>query len=226
MNGYRAYVSPANTAVIDALVNYLKNGGILIMLDEYNNSGIISGDHMTVQILRKLFPAQASLIKIESLLGGLGNFYKMDASINDDITNGPFGDMRGKLWGDDCYTTTIPTVVYGTAISGIPANEVVVYSRGLEPLTLTGRASMFRLKNYNLFYVSDGGFLSNDNGHIGGDYLLSSSSFPFAIDSNYRPIPRTGWNDLIILEGNKVYNSQIFGNIMYWAIKNSRVNKR
>lgn len=214
INGYYSYISNSNIAVVDSLVNYLERGGVLILFDERDSNT----DNITLRLCRKLFPQQASSISYTKL-GGAGSVYTITNSINDDITNGPFKDVRGLTWGEDASTTS--------GISGLPADSITVYSTGDykapggSTSTNPGYVTMFKHNRLNLFYVGDGGFLSNPSTYAGS--YGSSTICPYAVDANYLPIPRTGWG---YNSAQTIYNSYIFGNIIYWASKNARSNKK
>ena len=68
-------------------------------------------------------------------------------------------------------------------------------------------------------FIGDGGFISNSKRYIGADYQGMYDYCPFAIDASYRPIARTNF-----LKENTVYNSQLFGNILAWAIEYAEYN--
>ncbi|WP_163356845.1 hypothetical protein [Dysgonomonas sp. 25] len=202
------HVHTTSTDVVNALVNYLNSGGVLILFDEYG----VEANSLTIRLLKALFPADASQIS-RSGLSGPGAVYTISSAIDDEITNGPFGDLRGKYWGEDSSTT------FG--IKGIPAGKAVVYSQGnvVGSSTNSDYASIFRLKDVNLFFVGDGGFLSNPSTTI-GPTPSGATACPFAIDEDSHPIPRTNYG-----AGYVVQNSQLFANIMYWAGKNAKSNK-
>lgn len=212
IHGYHSYVTSTNSGqVIDSLVSYLNRGGVLILLDEYKGA-----NNITTALCKKLFPLQAAAISNLSL-GGAGSAYIVSNAINDEITNGPFGDIRGLKWGEDASSTM--------GISGLPQDSIIVYTNGsyqsnsgTSDSSNSSSVSMFRHKRLNLFFIGDGGFLSNPSTTIG--VYGSSTLCPFSIDANYRPIPRTGWGV------HTVYNSTIFGNIMNWAMKNARSNNK
>ena len=205
LNGY--YSSTTSSVVIDSLANYLERGGILIMFDEYSTPA----NSITMRLMRKLCPIQAASITT-SPFGVPGSVYTMTNTIDDDITNGPFGNALGQKWGEDASTTR--------GFSGLPADSIIAYST----LDQSGTTyvTMFRHKRLNLFFVGDGGFISNDSNYKGDSYG-STTICPFAIDANNRPIVRRNWGSG---GTNLVYNAIIFANVMYWATKNSRSNNR
>lgn len=214
VNGYHSNInsgSASDRVILDSLVNYLNRGGVLILFDEY-----VGANNITLQLCKKLFPIQAA--SITSTGGGAAGYsYQIPTTVaDDDITTGPFGSIKGLAWGEDASTTFV--------LKGLPADSIVVYTTN-RTMSGTGDGTgvtMFRHKRLNLFWVGDGGFLSNPSSTIG--IYPSTTICPFAVNSSYTPIPRTGWGSGV--NGNTVHNSQIFGNIMYWAVKNARSNKR
>lgn len=220
ISGYYALTSDAD--VIKGLVDYLERGGVFILMDEAVGSTSIS-----LQLLRALFPS--SNINQKPIGNAAGCVFGMSGDINDEITNGPFGDVRNTYWGADASVSN--------GISGLPADSIIVYSNadvlggGIlaanAPESNPGYVTMFKHKRLNLFFIGDGGFNSNANSYIGPSYS-SVSACPFAVDATFAPIPRTGWGTYGPIGGGKftVHNSQIFANIMAWAIRNAPSNNR
>jgi hypothetical protein len=91
---------------------------------------------------------------------------------------------------------------------------------------------MFRAKNYNLFFTGCDYF--NNNGananlsYTAGSAVSGTLFFTVSGTSgvnNAVPIPGTGWSS----NGQPIYNSQIFANVMAWAINtaaSSGINSR
>lgn len=205
INGYHS--NTTSSVVIDSLANYLERGGILIMFDEYSTAA----NSITVRLMKKLCPVESASITT-SPSGGAGSVYTMTTTIDDDITNGPFGNVLGQIWGEDASTTR--------RFSGLPADSIIAYTTIDE--SGTTYVTMFRHKRLNLFFVGDGGFISNDNNYKGDSYA-SFTICPFAIDTNNSPVVRKNWGTG---GTNEVYNSIIFANLMYWATKNAKSNNR
>lgn len=220
INGFYSYTT--SEVVIDSLIAYLERGGVLILLDEYT----VHANSISLRLFNKLFP-NSTLTR--SLLGGAGSVYAIDSGVNDDITNGPFGDARGKYWGEDASSTV--------GFLGLPTDSITIYSNGdvlggsitssAAPKLNPGYVTMFKHNRLNLFFVGDGGFASNYYTTLNDTYSATTAC-PFAINSEYRPIPRTGWGTYGPAQGGKftVHNSLIFANVMYWAIKNAPSNNR
>lgn len=178
-----SYVNSANE---EALYEYVKKGGVLIALHESNFSGFIKRLHG--------FNSSST-----NNLSGSNRSYRMEISttIDDRITNGPFGALMGKYWGVDVYS-------YNDYVTKYSTSNIINYS----PI---GEGSiMFRHTDFNFFYCGDGGFLSNA---AANGLSISTTDQPFAIDrlNNYTPIVKS-------YSGGDIYNSYLFGNIMTWAI--------
>ena len=216
IHGYHSYTS--NDVVIDSLINYLERGGVLILQDEYGNG---SANNISLRLMKKLCPIEAAGISYRQIgTSGGGDVVSISSTIDDEITNGPFGDLRDKGWGMDASTTA--------AFLGLPADSIDVYSTGSYFSYLGGTTvntyanyvTMFKHKRLNLFIVGDGGMNSNPNNYVGDSYG-SRIICPFAMNSSFEPIPRRNWG---YQGAQTVYNSQLFANIMAWAVKHARSN--
>lgn len=175
------------------MVNYLKAGGVLILP--------LERDYMAKSFFEALYPGLT--VTISGLQAT--NRYQM-AFMNDEILNGPFGDIRGLFWGNDVHGAV--------SVTGLPEEDLIVYSRDTN-----GHPTMFKHKYYNLFWCGDGGVFSNFNGQPdpagrGG----STTYYTMAFNNSYVPITRTGWTS------GDVENSRLFANVMAWAIKQAQFN--
>lgn len=237
VNGYYSHIEeayPTSKAVTDSLVSYLKRGGVVILFDEYK------GDYsIALRICKRLFPASTLSAIPVSLSTAFCFPIESSVPAGDDILDGPFSvnnwtdktkiDLRGKLWGNDASDAM--------AITGLPADKIIAYSyaRPVQGGSTQG-VTMFRLKDYNLFFVGDGGFVSNNKTYSIGnpgypDFYAGGSYYdgcccPLAMDASCRPIPRTNFANGFSWGAQVVYNSQLFANIMYWAAKNARSNNK
>ncbi len=104
--------------------------------------------NVSLNFLRAVFSNPA--LTVGYVGGGAGAVYPL-ANANDPILNGPFGDVRGKNWGEDASTTVAIT----SNVNGVipysyaqPINNTTTYSG------ITG----FRHSNLNLVWFGDGGF--------------------------------------------------------------------
>lgn len=175
------------------MVDYLNLGGVLIL--------ILERDYMAKSFFEALYPGIT--VSVSSLQGSTR--YQL-SFMNDDILNGPFGDIRGKFWGNDA----------GGAISitGLPEEDIIVYSRDSN-----GRPFIFKHKYLNLFFVGEGGVFANFNGTSGSNAGSTAlgTIYPLAFDTDFRPMTRT-WS------GGDVENGRLFANIIAWAIKTAQFN--
>lgn len=198
------YLRPA---VATALLNYMNNKGIVILLMQDNIA------QENINFFNQLFGVNN--IKL-NLHGPAGSMYPLIGNDpNDIILNGRIGDARGKLWGEDAGTTL--------GIQNAPTDQITIYSKG-QPIndaaTYEDRVTMFKHKTKNFFFIGDGGFVSYDGG-------TSSIYCPFNYDPvTKRPLPKPfGYaGNGYALKGQNAYNSVVFGNIMLWAARTAEFN--
>jgi hypothetical protein len=199
--GYDLAVNDPVT-VAGYVMEYLRAGGVLVLALEHHT--------FTQRIFEAMYPGRTIMT------GGVDEWdFQIAGTVSDEITNGPFGDIRGRYWGNDCNTEC--------AVRGLPEDEIVVYSR-----TRYNDPIMFRHKDYNLFFIGDGGAFANYRGGSGSTAGTAGSTetHPLAFDANFKPITRTGWRTAV---GNSngtgsVENSRLFANIMAWAVKRAEYN--
>ncbi|MGN0002055.1 MAG: hypothetical protein ACI35V_01345 [Sphingobacterium composti] len=201
--------STYSTQLQDALVSYVNDGGILILMNEYTTSGLEG-------LVNKIFNNPTPAITAEALTGA-GSMYPL-TNVDDRVLNGPFGDVRNKYWGEDASTSV--------GLENLPSDDVVIYSYGQaanRALDATNGAavSMFRHKTKNFFYLGDGGLTSY------GD-LVSWTICPFMYDAaTGRPLPKP-YGDAYTtpasdprpnytIRREDAQNAIIAGNIMLWA---------
>ena len=196
--GYNTGLSSETAQV---LVDYMKNNGIVIFASERDES--------IRALFSKVLGIQTSAISIVNR-GGPGSYYTFKG-VDDEVLNGPFGDIRGKYWGED--------VTYTRSITGLPEDQIIVYSdgsyNGKTPTANDAKmVTACRLKNYNLIYVGDGGFWSRG---LGPAEITSATLCPFYYDNNFIPVMgKYGRVD--------IYNSVFFANAVAWAIKTAQTN--
>lgn len=198
--GYDLYISPV---LADLFLEYLEKGGVLLALNEGNANSVQS-------LMQKVF-GDSNIG--QTRINVPGAVYKLptpDSNNADDLVlNGPFGDLRGKQWGDDTSQSCMVTNFSNHL------DKVIVYSNGQDisstPYPTATEPVALRHKELGLIWIGDGGFVSSYKQNT------SSISCPFLIDDEKRPIPRSGFGNAA---GTKydVYNSQMFGNMIYWAM--------
>ncbi|MDR1653155.1 MAG: hypothetical protein LBS01_05820 [Prevotellaceae bacterium] len=131
-------------------------------------------------------------------LGGGGNSYiNTVESIDDPVTNGKFGDLRGKAIGND-------------VANAMPVQQPTVSAplKSLIKVQSTGNVWAFRHETKGFLYICDSGWLA---GHPTAS-VSSTTIYPLQINSDNTPKekPYSG--------GNMVQNSFLFGNALAWAI--------
>ena len=192
-----------SNAAQDALVDFVNSGGILIWMNEFRTTSVN-------QLLNKLFdlPANGPMKAVH--VGGPGYMYPL-LNVDDHVLNGPFGDARGKLWGEDGSETH--------GVLNVPADKVIIYSYAdavnAHVFPDRGAATMFRHKEKNFYYLGDGGLINALPGNE-----ANSTAIPFLYDeATAKPIPKPyGFaGDGYGLKSQKAYNGIIAGNIMLWA---------
>ncbi|WP_374441596.1 hypothetical protein [Epilithonimonas sp.] len=190
------------------LVNYLNKKGVVIAYTETAAS--------VQNLMRALF--SDSSITSGQINGG-GAVYAL-ANTNDAILNGPFGDVRGKNWGEDASGTAR---VQGISGSVIPLS----YAQAVNDATVYSGLTGFRHAGLNFIWFGDGGFLSNENAN--GNQYPSNTIEPFVAPSSggYLPVQKTAYG----YAGNgytagslQVQNAIIFANTLAWAIKQAETN--
>lgn len=183
-------------------MKYLNAGGVILAYNEGNVS--------SVEILMKaMFPTQASGIS-QARINAAGAVYALSSTVNDEIINGPFGDLRGKHWGEDRSQTA--------AVSGLPTSLIDIYSTGATLSgTSTGNATQvtaFKHKSLNFMWVGDGGFMAYLN-------TAATTEFPFILDASNYPAPYLSYG---LTTKYTVYNSAFYANALAWAIKQATQN--
>lgn len=146
--------------------------------------------------------------------GGAGSVYALTNS-DDPILNGPFGDVRGKNWGEDASTTV--------SVSGLTSGFVPYsYAQPINSTTTRTGISGLRNTSLNFIWFGDGGFLSNENAN--GNQYASNTIEPFVAPSSggYFPVQKSSYG----YAGNgyatgsmQVQNSVLFANMIAWAVK-------
>lgn len=193
----------ASRRTINLLADFINAGGVMLMFNEY-----YPNENSNLALVNRIFDTSSLgfsniSLSVSELLFSLptGNAYEDDM-----LMNGPFGDVRGKQWGSD------GTALYG--FNGLPATQTTIYS------TKGSSVIAFRHNTKGFVFVGDGGFISNAQRFIGSGYQGSYEYCPFAIDAAYRPIARTNYTGT---RNMSVYNSQLFGNMLAWAVEKSEL---
>lgn len=202
--------SSLNTTSAGYLTDYLNKKGVLIFYgDGIDNYGVQN-------VMRSVFSDSSITTNAVNTSGAV---YAL-ANTNDPILNGPFGDVRGKNWGEDASGTTR---VVGISGSIIPFS----YAQAINDPTVYSGVTGFRHTGLNLVYFGDGGFLSNE--FANGNQYPSTTIEPFVAPSSggYFPVQKTtyGYAGNGYSSGSmQVQNSIIFANTLAWAIKQAETS--
>lgn len=198
-----------STSLATELIDYLNKGGVLFFCWEANATSA------------KLFFTELFGNGITQTTGGAlggGSIYRFN-NINDEILNGPFGDIRNKYWGEDAS--------WAIGLSNLPVGELDIYSYGndysnkpsTETNKITGLPLVFKHKTLNLFFFADGGFSSCPSAGPNTSNIIC----PFSYNtSTMAPIAKTNYG--YGTTRFDVYNSQAWCNAMAWAIKQAQFN--
>ncbi|MDN4012493.1 hypothetical protein QX233_08490 [Chryseobacterium gambrini] len=190
------------------IANYLNNKGVVIAFEDDAAS--------SQNMMRAIFSDPT----ISAANGaGAGSVYAL-VNTNDPILNGPFGDVRGKNWGEDASTTVNIT---GLTSGFIPYS----YAQPINSTTPRTGISGLRHSSLNFIWFGDGGFLSNENAN--GNQYPSNTIEPFVAPSSggYLPVQKSTYGyagNGYALGGMQVQNSIIFANALAWAIKQAETN--
>lgn len=187
------------------LKKFLDNGGVVIAM--MDNAAGDSGSYAQT-LLRTVFNNTSITVSSANAAGALYKFRDVD----DEITNGPFLDLRGKFWGEDSSASL--------AASNVPEDEIIEfttaedYSQANTPSgVFQGGLTMFRHKTLNFIWIGDGGFLASEN-------ATSDHRVPFKINvSTKKPVGTSGYGRGTAARKVTVYNSHTWANILAWAVK-------
>lgn len=183
----------------DLFLEYLIKRGVLIMHTE----GRIGNERMMQAIFNIPNLSQTSVS------GDDGQTYDLPL-FDDPILNGPFGDIRGKQWGDDA--------TFAVYFTNLPNGEIIQYSNSQNSNTGNGyienSVTSFRHRTFNWLWIGEGGFTSQSEDAAA---IPSNIICPFILDQNKFPIPKTTY-------AKPVYNSIFFANTMAWAIQQAEFN--
>jgi len=197
-----------SVAQAQALVDYVAKGGVLLAYME--ESG-------TTNMLQAIF-GQTSVTS--NNVNGAGAVYKLPY-VNDEILNGPFGDIRGQQWGEDASQTE--------AISNIPGSQVTIYSYAtdISGTSTTGADALvtsFRHNTLNIVFVCDGGFNSSSAPtNTQCPFLVGNATVNGNSYTNY-PLPQTNYGRGTAANRYNVYNAIFTANAFAWAIKQAQFN--
>lgn len=187
------------------LVQYVNKGGVLIYLDQNVSSS-------NTQMVGDIFGES-----ISSPVGigySCDNVIKMNSNVDDEISNGPFGDVRESVWGEDfsnsCGLPFAPrgAIVYSGAVNA---------RTGLQSST-NARVTMLRHPTKNFFWCGDSGLIhgGTSSGSETTPFWIGSRMFN-GIDYPKYPVDKPGYGRQSA--NLSVCNSTLFANVMAWAIR-------
>lgn len=216
--GYNAGIESASTQT--ALIDYINRKGVVIMMIERSDNA------PSVQTFMRTFFNDNGITAAQSAYGSGGTMYRIN-NVNDEIINGVFGDLRGKLWGEDFGETMVLGNMSASTLSQI---EVYSSGRGINrtpTAAYDNYVTMFKHKTKGLFFVGDGGFISNPRALTSNpDGFTDANRCPFGTDDDNRPKPRlygTAGNGYTTRQ-DYAWNSNLFGNAVYWAVKRAELD--
>lgn len=198
------------------LVDYVNKGGVLIYLDQ-NNSG--TDGIRNVQLVGEIF---GETIDRPVDIGTTCNYViKMNSGVDDEISNGPFGDVRNSQWGEDfsnsCGLPVVPrgAVVYAGAINA---------STGLAS-TSGAQATILRHPTKNFFWCGDSGLIhgGTETNNTNTPFQVGSRTFNGVTYPKY-PVDKQAYGSQAVENRLPVCNSTLFANVMAWAIRMAEEN--
>ncbi|MDR0371668.1 MAG: hypothetical protein LBH80_07460 [Prevotellaceae bacterium] len=201
---------PTDVTTFDALDDYLQKNGVVIAAIEDTNTAEL--------LFRRTLKNNAITCVSYKPFGTIYTFRKADKSrsvnlVNDELLNGPFGDVREKYWGEDASLTA--------AMTNVPDEDVIVYSDGrfnnMQPAPdEEDMITICRFKDRNLVWIGDGGFWAAGLNDV---EIKASANCPFYYDDDFKPVPKLFGNTF----STDIHNSIFFANMMSWAIKTAQL---
>ena len=203
--GYTGQDKSDDTKEMNSIaVEYLKKGGTMIFMSETIDA--------IDDFFKKLYSGSGLDISVKAhKSGGAGTNYAFITQPGDVVSDGPFGSVHGKFWGEDASDTR--------TVTGIPSEDMVVYSLGIpygkEKTTPDKGVCIFRHTKYNLFFIGDAGFISQ----AGRSATIKVHTYcPFLVDGEDRPIPKDGYGPGSSTRTGLVHNAVFFANVLAWAV--------
>lgn len=230
--GYDVYMDEAKSVIIN---DFLKNGGVMLYFTQLTNAEyllkkVFNNDKISVShvvgMVDVCVPLSGNVVNRPKVVENIVDTDEqqkvwvsyLEQLKSDPILNGPFGDVSDKQWGEDAGT--------GYSVKNMPVDSTTtVYSTNsfwrrtgvFQPGT--GEPTVFKHETdvYNLIYVGDGGFTSQSGSAA---HILDTTICPFNYDkTTFFPISKPFGHGL------EVYNSQLFCNMMAWAIDRATSEK-
>lgn len=203
------------------LADYTKEGGVLIVQGDTGTGNSLSRIN---DLMQSIF--ETTTIGINTGVNGPGAVYKFNNITDDDILNGPFGNISGAFWGKD----GVPSAgSMSLEISNLPIEDVIIYSTNVNYNSTTPQteqpytATMFRHKYYPFIFIGDQGFtrgVTNTGDFDLYPFKVTSKTINSTLYPNF-PAPRSSYGENDNQYRTNVYNSTFFANAIAWAIQKS-----
>ncbi|WP_353119347.1 hypothetical protein [Myroides odoratus] len=194
-----------NNNKIDIIVigyNYIPNAATIAILQEFvkvKKGVLIHSQENTSSSVENLINAIAN--SASTSVSGTGTTYiNPILNVDDDILNGPFGDIRGKAGGSDVNNSYY--------VTGYSSEFMSLSHQQGNP----SRSWFLKHRNLGYVYIGDSGWTAGDSSNS------STTIWPCAITAGGTPISKN-YNG-----GVAVYNSIVYANTMTWAIKYAQEN--
>ncbi len=230
---------------VDAQIfaDYVNRGGVLIVFNEgngYYNAGAQYPRGTITNLMKAIWgsPANTTIADFgfsrrvnyagDDADGYQGAIYSL-TNENDEILNGPFGDVRGKQWGEDAS--------WARAVKNIPREDIIIYSYAASLMVddqtneATELITAFRHRHKNFVYFGDGGFVSSTVNASGAPTQKSKTICPFWFQAGtFIPVPKPNYGESAYptvgadKQRYDVYNSTLYCNIIAWALIQSEIN--
>ncbi|PVH25159.1 hypothetical protein [Sphingobacterium corticibacter] len=192
-------------SVARSLNNYLNSNGVVIMMLQ----------NATSNDTHSFFNTMFGVSNIGTVSSGsAGAMYPIEGNNpTDKILNGPFGDVRGRYWGEDAGTTL--------GLTNLPPSQITIYSYGnaINRSSVTPRVTMFKHNTKNFFFIGDGGFVSYNGGR---SFVICPFNYNTVLK---RPLPKAYGNagSGYSAGSRDAYNSVVIANIMAWAVEKAEL---
>ncbi|MDR1543760.1 MAG: hypothetical protein LBS50_04985 [Prevotellaceae bacterium] len=224
--GWLNYKDNKNRTVGQILADYCKEGNLLILFGDNNASGELApgmgtsnvASSLWTQFMQALFGRTGIQIRnwqddpAGAMSTSLTGRCFMFSNINHPALNGPFGDIRGKYWGEDA---SYPQVATGLNVNDLYLiSDSYDWSEGRD--RTTSGYTIFASKDYPFIFIGDGGFMSHD-GTPKSAIDTWRTICPFKLDATHFPKPKPDYGG----GANRfaVYNSIFFANVITWGLK-------
>lgn len=189
--------SNISTTVASYYSQFLNNGGVVLAYQDRIDA-TVSGN-----FLKSVLNNSGITISYATGAGSVYQFTNTDT----EVLNGPFGNIRGKQWGEDASTTVRVSGIDPSTIEALSGDRDISVSGSSET---AGYVTAFKHKTLNLIWIGDGGFNSNNGG-------TDLTICPFKLDGNNAPIAKPSYGRGTTK--HSVHNSTFTANALAWALK-------